>query len=123
MAIEAKTAFAVEKQRKPWQFQPGQSGNPAGRRPGSRNAVSEAFLADCYTVWQEQGIDALRMTAATDPARFCTIISQLVPRDLQITADLRVEHAVSALEAYRLLKATPATELKQIKSSVDAEDA
>jgi Family of unknown function (DUF5681) len=39
-------------------FKPGQSGNPAGRPLGSRNKLSEAFLADFYQVWQERGIEA-----------------------------------------------------------------
>ena len=47
----------------PWK--PGQSGNPKGRPQGSRNKLSEQFLADVHASWQVWGRPAL-MTAAID---------------------------------------------------------
>jgi Family of unknown function (DUF5681) len=53
----------------PWQ--PGQSGNPAGRRPGSRNKLSEEFLQGVHRTWQAHGDRALEAMAINDPSNFC----------------------------------------------------
>ena len=39
------TETTVRKQNKPWQFQPGQSGNPKGRRKGCRHRATVAAEA------------------------------------------------------------------------------
>lgn len=39
------TANAEKKQSKPWQFKKGQSGNPKGKRPGTRHRVTLAVEA------------------------------------------------------------------------------
>ena len=39
--------------REPWK--PGESGNPAGRPKGSRNKLSEEFVAEIYADWCEHG--------------------------------------------------------------------
>jgi uncharacterized protein DUF5681 len=107
-------AFTVEKQRPAHWFKPGESGNAKGRPPGAKSVFSQDFIKDVHAAWIEHGEKALRLVAETEPAKFLAICAGLMPRDIQLSADLRVEHAVSALEAYRLLKATPTTELRQI---------
>jgi hypothetical protein len=73
-------------------------------------------------MWEKHGAAALEMTAMTDPSTFCKIMASILPRDIDINVDSRVEVAVSALEAYRLLKSTTATELRQIEKVIDAGD-
>jgi hypothetical protein len=74
---------------RPWQ--PGQSGNPAGRPPGSRQKIAEALLKDLAEVWQVHGKSVLERLAKEDPGKFATIAYGLLPRDIMLT----VEHEAS----------------------------
>lgn len=69
----------------PWK--PGQSGNPAGRPRGSRNKLADAFIADLKTVWEEDGIDALRRAAREDAVGFIRVVAGLMPRSLDLNID------------------------------------
>jgi hypothetical protein len=97
----SETVVSIERDTKSGRFVSGNSGGP-GRKKGSRNACAEAFLRDALMVWQERGIEALRMTAATEPARFCQIMSSLLPRELDVAVehDVRVE-VRGLLESFR----------------------
>jgi hypothetical protein len=108
----------IARDAKNGRFLPGNSGN-GGRRIGSRNLLSTQYCDDLLEAWQKHGKSALEATATLDPVAFVRVIGQLLPRDVSIEVDQRVEIAVSALEAYRLLKATPATELRQIEHDAD----
>lgn len=82
-----KTASTVKEQsseRKPWQFQPGQSGNPAGRKPGSRNRLSENFLKAMADDFDEHGVEAITKVRQDDPAKYLTVVAQLVPKETDI---------------------------------------
>jgi hypothetical protein len=41
---------------KPTRRPPGQSGNPAGKPPGTRTAFSQGFIRDFALVWAEEGL-------------------------------------------------------------------
>jgi hypothetical protein len=64
------------------QFQPGQSGNPAGRPKGSKNKLSEDFLHKLYVVFQESGGEAIRRMCAEHPSDFVRVLAGLVPKEL-----------------------------------------
>jgi len=77
-----------EKQiEKPWLFQPGQSGNLAGRPKGSRNKLSEAFLHDLRDVWSRYGMQALEKVATEQPAKLLAAMVQLMPKDVLVSAN------------------------------------
>jgi hypothetical protein len=48
---------------KPTRWPPGQSGNPAGKPPGTRTAFSQGFIRDLALVCEE-GLDAVRKVEA-----------------------------------------------------------
>ena len=49
---------------------PGQSGNPAGKPPGTRTAFSQGFIRDFALVWAEEGLEAVRKVAKKSPEAF-----------------------------------------------------
>ena len=67
------------------QFKPGQSGNPKGRPQGSRNKLSEEFLADLHAAWRAYGRPALMTAAITDPVSYVRMVASLMPREIEAT--------------------------------------
>jgi hypothetical protein len=60
-------------------------GKPGPGRPaGARSKLGQAFLEDLRDAWNEHGKEALRRCATEEPSQFCRIISNLLPRDIDI---------------------------------------
>ena len=65
-------------------FQPGQSGNPAGRPKGARNKVSETLLETLAEHFEKHGKDAIEKVYAESPRDYLKIVASLVPRQMEI---------------------------------------
>ena len=63
-------------------WKPGQSGNPAGRKEGSKNRLGEAFvlaLAKDFDLYGEQAIEEVRTKSPKD---YLKVIASVMPRDI-----------------------------------------
>ena len=62
-------------------FVPGNNGGP-GRPLGSKNKLTEDFLADFHEAWLNNGKAALQSMATGEPAQFVRAAVQLMPKDV-----------------------------------------
>jgi Family of unknown function (DUF5681) len=72
----------------PWQ--PGQSGNPAGRPPGSRNKYSEDVLTVMANDWAAGGADVVARVRATDPSTYLRVVASILPKDVLVNVQQSV---------------------------------
>lgn len=68
-------------------WQPGQSGNMAGKPPGARHRFSAAFLQDLADVWQAHGRETMIATARVNPSTFFAVCARLIPSDVKISVE------------------------------------
>jgi uncharacterized protein DUF5681 len=84
-AADSDSTVRKHRQRGLIPWKPGQSGNPNGRPQGSRNKLSEDFLADLHESWLAFGKAALVTAAWTDPVAYVRLVASLIPRELEAT--------------------------------------
>ena len=96
---QSKTDLAVAK---PHLFQPGQSGNPAGRSPGTRVRLSEKYLQRLADHFDEHGMTALDAACQINPVGYLGLIGKLLPKNL--IAELTVGNGALDLDASRRAK-------------------
>ena len=65
-------------------FEPGRSGNPAGRPKGSRNKLGEDFIAALYADFQEHGPATIQRMRLQDPVAYIKIIAGLLPKEVKV---------------------------------------
>src|SRR5262245_7456461 len=92
-------------------WQPGVSGNPAGRLRGSRNKLSEAVICALLRDFSQHGEKAIAKVRRTQPAAYLKILALLVPREHKVEhsnaikdltdeqLEVMIEHLKALLEA------------------------
>jgi hypothetical protein len=112
IACMSDTTTAADRDAKTGRFLTGNGGG--GRKPGSRNKLGEAFIADLRDAWNEHGADALRRCATDEPGQFCKIVASLLPRDVNLNVGVgAADFATKFRTAMALLGNEP--ELRQTR--------
>ena len=90
-------------------FQPGQSGNPSGGRPGSRHRqqLNGEFIAALLRDFRQGGPAAIARVRRNQPAAYCKLLTLLCPRDVKVEhsggvkamSDEQLEAGIEAIQA------------------------
>ena len=94
-------------------WQPGQSGNPAGRPRGSRNALSEEVICALLRDFRKHGEKAIAKVRRDQPGVYLKVIALLIPREHKVEyrnrvkelSDEQLEAAIEYIEAALAAKA------------------
>jgi hypothetical protein len=78
MSDGADTPGKTNKLMAPWQ--PGQSGNPAGRPKGARSRFSEKFVNDFMADWEEHGASVIAQVRAEKPDVYLRTATAILPK-------------------------------------------
>jgi Family of unknown function (DUF5681) len=65
-------------------WQPGQSGNPAGRPRGSRNALTEEVICALLRDFRKHGEKAVARVRRDQPGVWLKVIAMLIPREHKV---------------------------------------
>jgi hypothetical protein len=63
---------------------PGQSGNPAGRPMGSRQRLTDNFIAVLAADFDAHGAETIVKLREMEPGKYAQIIGQLLPKSLEV---------------------------------------
>src|SRR5262245_19428226 len=86
---------------------------PGKPRAGVRNNLSKKFLSDLLAEWEVGGQEALKIARIEDPVRFCIIVANLLPKELEIAVGPMQQLSDEELEKFieyargRLIDVTP----------------
>jgi hypothetical protein len=88
-------------------WEKGVSGNPLGKPKGTRNKLSEDFIAAMHEDFEDNGKDAIAKVREKMPHRYLQIIASLLPKELKVDVkrdltddqlDNRIRQLASILE-------------------------
>jgi hypothetical protein len=106
-------------------WQPGESGNPAGRLRGSRNRLSEEVICALLRDFRQHGQKAVAQVRRTQPAAYLKILALLVPREHKVQhsnslKDLTDEQLEAMIEYIKTsLEAQVSGQIKGIEGTIE----
>jgi hypothetical protein len=65
-------------------WQPGQSGNPAGRPVGNRNKLNEKFILALHDDFVQHGAKVIEQVRTDKPDIYLKVIASILPRELHV---------------------------------------
>src|SRR5262245_66159924 len=71
-------------------FLTGNNGGP-GRKIGSRNRLSEQFIADLRSDWEQHGPAVIEAVRTKDPSTYLRVIASLLPREAQLDVSIGLD--------------------------------
>lgn len=90
-----------------FKWQPGQSGNPKGRTPGTRVRFGDRFYDDLADIWEREGKNVLEALARDQPEVLFAGVVKLQPKLIAITDEREPlndqQRALNLLAALRAL--------------------
>lgn len=98
-------ASVGKKQNLATRFKPGQSGNPAGRVPGTRNRFSELFIKTVGEHFQTHGQAVLDRCAIENPEGYLKIVGRIVPKQIEETLEVRASHDLQFTQKQKIAQA------------------
>jgi hypothetical protein len=100
------TTIMAQRDTKTGRFLTGNNGG--GRKPGSRNKLSESFVADALASWEKHGAEVLERVAREEPGTYLRAIVALMPKDVRLDVSVDpVRFAQNFRDAVRLLHEMP----------------
>lgn len=88
-------------------WKPGQSGNPQGAQRGAKqhkNKLAVLFFRALATSFETEGVKAIERVIKEDPAKYLTIVSSIMPKELEVTnfdKDLTDDQLADIISALR----------------------
>lgn len=78
------TGDLQEKRAIDTRFKPGQSGNPKGRKQGSKNKINQAYLKAITADFKKHGKSVIERVREENPEAYLRLVAQLIPKGLDI---------------------------------------